>query len=161
MHRLLPLSLCASLASCSALVQYSDEISDARTGRSAFVTTPAELGGSAGFLIGIPADILALPVTYSVYLYQEANDPITNDPLSTLLFPSFVCWRAGKIVLGGPFDLVEWATWRAWSEGEDLSPEQREEIEYEHDQKELPSYPVEPIYPDERWIQRALGQRYD
>ena len=92
------------LSSCAQLVQYSDEIVDRRTGRSFLVTVPATIGGFCGFVIGIPADIVALPVTLTVYQFQK--DEPGADPVSTLLFPSFALWRAGTL-LGTPMDVPE------------------------------------------------------
>lgn len=136
------------LPACSFFVQYTDELDDrSSSGRSAFVTTPATLGGSAGFIVGIPADIGLLPVTYPIYLYQKSVDPLTADPLSTLLFPSFVCWRLGKFVLGAPFDVLEYAFYRGWQGERTRTRAEREAIEFEYDQEALPNYPVEPIYP--------------
>ncbi len=155
MGRFLALALLvAALCGCRQFVQYTDELTDARSGRSSFVTTPAALGGSAGFLVGIPAVIGALPVTYGVFAYQRSADPLGADAVSTLLFPSFVCWRVGKL-LGSPFDFLEFASYRAWRSPETLTREERAEIEFNHDEKTLPSYPVRPIYPTEEWRDRA------
>lgn len=142
---------------CSQFVQYTDEISNSRTGRTAFVTTPTTLGGSVGFLVGLPADLALLPLTYPFYLYQKSRDPlVAADPISTLLFPSFVCWRAGKL-LGAPFDLVEFVAYRAWRDEQTMSRAEREAIEVGHDEQALPTYPVEPIYPTEEWLEKALS----
>ncbi len=142
------LALTASLllSGCAELVQYTDELSNEATGRTFVVTSPATLGGMVGFVIGIPADILALPVTYSVYAIQKSQDSLTADPLSTMLFPSFFLWRAGKLV-AAPFDLVEYSVYRAWRSPETLTREEREEIEFRHDEESLPSYPVRPLLP--------------
>ncbi|GEM_PF-2210282 len=100
---------------CSALVSYSDRLVDANTGRSGFVTKPASLGGIVGFVAGIPFDVVALPVSYVVYQSQKDEEEEGLDPLSTLLFPSFVLWRAGILVIGTPLDALEFAFYRAWT----------------------------------------------
>ena len=136
-----------SAPSCSQLVQYTDELTDKRTGRTLFVRAPATLGGVVGFVVGIPVDIVALPITYAVYAYQDANEPGGTDPLSILLFPSFFLWRAGSLI-AAPFDMIEFAVYRAWRSPETLTREEREEIEFYHDDHVLPTYPVTPIYPE-------------
>ena len=102
------------LFSCNALVTYSDQLVDEGTGRSAFVTKPAALGGIVGFIVGIPVDVVALPVSYFVYLSQKEEDEEGLDSLSTLLFPSFLLWRAGVLLVGTPLDLVEFSFYRFW-----------------------------------------------
>lgn len=131
------------LASCTQVVQYTDALVDARTGRTAFTRVPATMGGIIGFVAGVPVDIAALPVTYVVYSTQ---DEVTRDPLSIFLFPSFVLWRLGSL-LGAPFDAVEWAVWRSWQRGDALTREERELQEAEIDALEWPDYPVEAVYP--------------
>ncbi len=145
--RILPCLLASlALAACSPLVQYTQEISDSRSGRSPLVTMPANLGGFAGFVAGIPVDAALLPITYTVYEYQSATSPDDADPVSTMLFPSFFLWQTGK-ALGVPFDLLEFTFYRAWRSPETLTSGEREEIELRHDQDFLPPYPVEVIYP--------------
>ena len=102
------------LASCSSLVGYSDELVDDSTGRSPFVTKPASFGGIVGFIVGIPLDIVSLPATYLVYVSQKEEDEEGLDSLSTLLFPSFFLWRGGVILIGAPFDLIEFLFYRVW-----------------------------------------------
>lgn len=133
----------AALSSCTQVVQYTDALVDARTGRTQFTRIPATIGGIVGFVGGIPFDVVALPATYTVYATQ---DEVTRDPLSIFLFPSFVLWRIGSL-LGAPFDLVEWSAWRAWQQDDALTPEERELREAEIDALEWPDYPVEVIYP--------------
>lgn len=103
------------LSSC-VLVVYSDDLVDESTGRSNFVTQPASIGGIVGFIVGVPVDIATLPVSYVVYSVQKDADEEGVDPLSTLLFPSFVFWRAGVLAIGAPFDLLEFAFYRAWKD---------------------------------------------
>ena len=129
--------------SCTQVVQYTDALVDARTGRSAFTRVPATIGGIVGFVAGVPVDVAALPVTYTVYAMQ---DEVTRDPLSIFLFPSFVLWRIGSL-LGAPFDLLEWAAWRQWQRGDGMTREERELHEAEIDALEWPDYPVETVYP--------------
>jgi hypothetical protein len=135
-----------ALGSCSELVQYTQEISDSRSGRGPLVTIPANFGGFAGFVAGIPVDAVLLPVTYPVYQYQKSASPDDADPVSTMLFPSFFLWQTGK-ALGVPFDLLEFTFYRAWRSPETLTAGEREEIELLYDQDFLPPYPVEVIYP--------------
>lgn len=137
----------ASLCGCAQLVQYTDELRDKRTGRGPVVRTPATVGGIVGFVAGTPVSVAALPATWLVYRYQKSETPLSADPMSTLLFPSFLFWRAGTLVLGAPFDALEWVGWRAWRDAPSLTAAEREEIEIRHDEETLQSYPVEPIYP--------------
>ncbi|MGE3351589.1 MAG: hypothetical protein AB7O84_07615 [Planctomycetota bacterium] len=132
-----------TLAGCAPIVRYTDELVLARTGRTVVTRAPATLGGVVGFLVGVPLDVAALPVTYTVYATQ---DEVTRDPLSIFLFPSFVLWRVGTL-LGAPIDAVEWAVWRWWQPGDALTQEERERREAELDAIEWPDYPVEPLYP--------------
>ncbi len=132
-----------SLAGCTAVVRYTDELVSARAGRTFVTRTPATFGGVVGFLAGVPIDIAAVPATYLVYATQ---DEVTRDPLSIFLFPSFVLWRVGTLI-GAPFDAVEWAAYRWWQAEDALTPEERERREIELDELEWPDYPVEPIYP--------------
>lgn len=101
-----------SMPSCF-LVEYSDRLVDERT-RSNFVTQPASIGGLLGFIIGIPIDFVGLPISYPIYRFNKSEDEENLDPLSTLLFPSFVLWRTGVLVIGTPLDLLEFAFYRAW-----------------------------------------------
>ena len=75
MKRGLPALLLASLALGSSgceLVVYSDNlVNDNR--HSSFVTKPASVMGVLGFVVGLPLDILAFPVTYAVYATQKAR----------------------------------------------------------------------------------------
>src|SRR5690606_40387621 len=105
--RLALLMLALLAAGCAGLVQYTDELRDESTGRSLFVRTPATAGGIVGFAAGLPVSLAALPVTYTVHVYQRERTPMRADPVSTMLFPSFVLWRAG-VLLAAPFDAVEW-----------------------------------------------------
>ncbi|MCA8943603.1 MAG: hypothetical protein KDB80_13650, partial [Planctomycetes bacterium] len=138
--------LALSLASCSQFVRYTEELRTGQGGRTGFVTVPTLLGGSAGFIIGIPADIAGFPITYAVYSYQQRESPATADPLSTLLFPSWLFWK-GAMMLGAPFDAIEFAAYRAWRSEPTPSREERAAIEAEYDRTTYPSYPVKPIYP--------------
>lgn len=135
------------LASCQQLVQYSDELTEARSGRSLFVRAPATLGGTAGFVAGIPVDIAALPVTYGIYTYRDAATGGRADPLSILLFPSFVLWKAGAMV-AVPFDMLEFVGWRVWQPPDALDRRERELVEWRWDQEALPVYAVTPVHPE-------------
>ena len=99
-------------AGCEAVVYADDLVSE--ESRSGFVTTPAAVASMIGFVVGIPVDLLAAPISYPVYLARKARYPDTADPVSILLFPSFVLSRAGAIVVGGPLDVLEFAFYRAW-----------------------------------------------
>jgi hypothetical protein len=115
--RVLRALLLASVAFCGSgceLIVYSDHLVNENR-HSGFVTKPASAMGIVGFVLGIPFDLLALPITYTVYSSQKARYPDTADPLSTLLFPSFVLWRTGVILVGAPLDLIEYVTYRAWT----------------------------------------------
>lgn len=147
-HRIRLLLLLAVLpvAGCSQFVQYTDELNDARTGRSAWVTTPASIGRFLGFLAGVPIDVLALPVTYVAYRVQKSDDPIRADALSTMLFPSFVLGRVGTLA-AVPFDSVEYLVHRGWIDETPMTQAQRAEFEDLLDRDTLPQYPVEAVYP--------------
>jgi hypothetical protein len=136
------------LGSCSQFVQYTDEIVDSDTGRTPFTTVPANIGGFAGFTLGLPVDLVALPVTYAVYRVQREQNPLKVDAISTMLFPSFVMWRTGTL-LGVPMDMVEYIAYRVWQPPHTPSRDEQAEIEYEFDEQILPSYPVTPLYPAE------------
>lgn len=112
--RCLLLTALAILPSC-VLVEYSQNLVDESTGRGNFVTQPASIGGIVGFIAGVPLDIAALPASYLVYRAQRDQDEEAIDPLSTLLFPSFVLWRTGVIVIGTPFDVLDLVFRRAWT----------------------------------------------
>jgi hypothetical protein len=133
-------------AGCGQLVQYSDELVEPRTGRSAFVVVPATAGGVVGFVVGVPVDIVALPITYPIYLIQKHTSPSEADLTSTVLFPTFAFGRAGTILIGLPFDAIEFALWRGWQPPESLNREQRERIEYTFDERTLPVHPVQPVH---------------
>jgi hypothetical protein len=142
----LVLALPCVLGSCADLVGYAEDLTDRRTGRTVFVRSPAAVGGFVGFGLGLPLSAVALPVTYQIHRAQRRRNPGTADALSTLLWPSFVLWRAGNL-LATPFDIVEWAAYRAWRDPPALTRPEREELEAEIDAQLLPSYPVTPVYP--------------
>ena len=131
------------LGGCSQVVQYTDELVDARYGRTWFTRLPATIGATAGFAVGVPIDIVVLPLTTVVYVTQA---PETRDPLSVFLFPSFVLWKAGAL-LGAPFDLVEWGLWRSWQPAVPITQDERDAIERAWDSHEYTEYPVTPFYP--------------
>ena len=139
------LLLAALLAvSCTSVVRYSDGLVDGSTGRTWFTRLPATLGGTAGFAIGVPVDVAVFVPAWLVYRSQPKE---TRDPLSVFLFPSFVLWKVG-VLLGAPFDFVEWGTYRWWRQAPPLTADQREAIEREWDKLEFFSeYPVTPIHP--------------
>lgn len=133
------------LGACAQVVHYTDQITDARYGRAWFTRLPATVGGTVGFVLGVPVDILAIPVSTVVYRSQARE---TRDPLSVFLFPSFVLWKACAL-FGAPFDLVEWVAWRSWQPARTASQEEREAIERVWDKAGWSEYPVQPIYPSD------------
>ena len=125
------------------MVRYTNELVDGEHGRTLFTRLPTALGGTVGFTVGVPADIVALPLTWVVYRTQPKE---TRDPLSIFLFPSFVLWKVGALI-GTPFDVVEWGLWRWWQPTPAVTQEEREAIERQWDAREFTEYPVTPIYP--------------
>jgi len=138
--------LLVALGACSHVVRYTNDLVDARAGRTWFTRFPAAVGGTVGFVVGVPVDIVVSPVSWAVYRSQPRE---TRDVLSVFLFPSFVLWQAG-VLFGTPFDAIEWAAWRSWHEPAPLSPEEREAIERVWDEREYSEYPVTPIHPPPR-----------
>jgi hypothetical protein len=134
------LVLCAG---CAQMVRYTDDLVDARTGRTLVTRMPATFGGVVGFVVGVPVDIVAVPVTFAVYQTQEETK---RDPLSIFLFPSFLLWHIGTLV-GAPIDLIEWGVYRAWQSDDALTDSERERREAELDEVEFTVFPVTPIYP--------------
>lgn len=132
--------------SCSSIVKYTDEVTDQASGRSIFTVAPANFFGLCGFIVGIPLDVVALPVSYPIL---QSTPPEDQDPLSTLLFPSFVLWRCGVLV-AAPIDGLEYLIVRSWQGTPTTGNEEQELIELELDAQELPDYPVEVIYPRPR-----------
>jgi hypothetical protein len=128
---------------CTQVVRYSESlVSD--PDRTLLTRLPATVGGTAGFVIGIPIDIAAV---VPLWLFYRSQPQETRDPLSVFLFPSFVLWKMGAL-LGAPFDVVEWATWRGWQPAKPLTQEEREAIERDWDSRlSFPEFPVTPIYP--------------
>lgn len=139
-------ALCTLLAlatgACSPLVRYTNDLVDSRSGRTWFTRAPAGLGGTFGFVVGIPVDFVAMPVAWGVYRAQPKEE---RDVLSVFLFPSFVLWKVGTL-LGAPFDALEWAAWRGWTERA-MTQDEREAIERMWDERGYSEYPVTPIYP--------------
>jgi len=103
------------LPSCSYLVNYTDRLVDPGTGRTPVVTWPARFGWGLGFVAGLPLDLAGAPVSYAVYKAQGSEDP---GYLFYFLFPSLVTSQVGTLLLGAPFDLLEFLTYRWWSGGE-------------------------------------------
>lgn len=139
---LLPLAAAWLCSGCSPLVRYTNDLVDSKAGRTWFVRAPAGIGGTFGFVVGIPVDIVASPVSWAVYRAQPKE---TRDVISVFLFPSFVLWKVGTL-LGAPFDLIECGVWRCRTD-RPISPEEREAIERAWDAKEYSEYPVKAIYP--------------
>ena len=136
-------ALLLAFASCTPVVRYTNELVDDRYGRTWFTRVPSTVGGTLGFAVGVPIDIVALPATFIVYRSQAKE---SRDALSVFLFPSFVLWKVGTL-FGAPFDAVEWAAWRWWQAPPRITPEERESIERRWDALEFSEYPVTPIYP--------------
>lgn len=140
---LLLCSLLPFCASCSHVVQYTNELTDARYGRTWFTRLPATVGGTAGFVVGVPVDIVAIPASWVIYVSQPKE---TRDVLSVFLFPSFVLWKAGALI-GAPFDGVEWLAWRNWQPPLPVTQQERDAIERSWDEAGWSTYPVTPIHP--------------
>jgi hypothetical protein len=137
-------ALAATLSGCTPVVRYTDALIEGRDGRTWFSRGPATIAGGVGFVVGIPIDVVVLPVAWFVYRSQPEAQ---RDPVSAFLFPSFVLWKVGALV-GAPFDAVEWALWRAWQAPAPLTQQEREAIEQEWDSREsFSEYPVTPIHP--------------
>jgi hypothetical protein len=141
-------SACLALltAGCAQLVEYSDELIEPKTGRTPLVIWPATAGQMLGFVLGVPVDLVAFPVTWSVHQVQKANNQPNAELVSTVLFPSFALGRGGAILFGAPFDAVEFAVYRAWLPPEAMDRELRENLEVEIDDRTMPRYPVIPIF---------------
>lgn len=140
---LLLAAACLPAAACSPIERYTRELTDERYGRTWFTRFPAGVGGTLGFVIGVPIDLVAMPLTWVVYRTQPKE---TRDVMSTFLFPSYALWKAGSL-LGTPFDGVEWIAWRSWQPPRPISQEEREAIEHSWDEAGWSEYPVVPIYP--------------
>jgi hypothetical protein len=131
-------------ASCTSVVRYSDDLVTEQGGRTWFTRVPAGIGGTTGFLVGVPIDICAIPVAWVVYRSLPKE---TREVPSVFLFPSFVLWQVGAW-LGAPFDGAEWLLWRAWQPDRVVSQREREDIEREWDSRLFYSeYPVRPLWP--------------
>ncbi|MCB9879125.1 MAG: hypothetical protein H6835_16135 [Planctomycetes bacterium] len=133
----------AAAAGCTPVVRYTNELTDGRHGRTWFTRLPSTFGATAGFAVGLPVDLVSLPLTVVVY---ESQDEVTRDALSVFLFPSFVLWKVGALI-GAPFDAVEWGLWRSWRKPAPVTDAEREAIEREWDKSEYNEYPVTPLYP--------------
>lgn len=117
-----------ALTGCAAIVEYTDQLrsDEYRTG---FVSRPSEFAGMVGFVAGVPVDIVAFPITGTVYAVSQDEDGPGVDPLSTLLFPSFFLQRASILAIGTPLDMLEYVFYRAW-----LEPTETDQ--FERDRKE-------------------------
>jgi hypothetical protein len=130
---------------CTQVLRYSEEVTDERFGRSRFTRVPATVAATVGFIVGVPIDVAAVPISWAVYRGQARE---TRDPLSVFLFPSFVLWKVAALA-GAPFDLVEWAAWRGWRPPPAITQQERDAIERTWDAREYFSeYPVTPLYPE-------------
>jgi hypothetical protein len=133
----------SALGACSPVVTYTNQLVEPSYGRTWFTRLPATIGATAGFGVGIPVDVVALPLAWLVYAAQPQE---TRDPLSVFLFPSWVLWKTGALI-GAPFDAVEWAAWRSWQPTVPITQEEREAIERQWDALEYSEYPVTPLFP--------------
>ncbi len=120
--RILVAFLLLSLSSCSFLVNYTDRLVDPGTGRTPIVTWPARFGWGLGFVAGLPLDLVGAPLSYGVYKAGDSQDP---GYLFYFLFPSLVTSQVGTLILGAPFDLLEFLTYRWWSGGEGGEEEEK------------------------------------
>lgn len=138
------LAVACAMTACAPLVRYSNDLVDPDGERTLLTRLPATVGATTGFAVGVPLDVVAIPAAWVVYRSQPRE---TRDPLSVFLFPSFVLWKVGSL-LGAPFDVVEWGTWRWWQAPVPMSDEEREAIERTWDERlYYTEYPVTPIYP--------------
>lgn len=138
------LMLLGATAGCTPVVRYTDDLVSDHAGRTWFTQVPATVGGSVGFVLGLPVDLLVSPALLAVYLSQPKE---TRDPVSVFLFPSFVLLKVGLLV-GAPFDAVEWAFYRAWLPERPLTQQERDAIEREWDTLQFfTEFPVTPIHP--------------
>lgn len=106
----------------------------------------AKVGGAIGLVAGVPISVVALPASYPIYKIQESADPDGTDFMSTVAFPAFVLLEVCSL-LATPFDVLEFALYRAWQPPATLTAEEQQEIEFALDDQTLPRYPVVPIYP--------------
>jgi len=143
MRRLLPPLAGLILASCSSVLSYTEELVDEDTGRTLLVRGPANLGGTVGFVAGLPVSLAAVPVTGTIFLLRPEDEPVDG---TLLLFPSFVLWKVGAL-LATPFDVLEFALWRGWQETPPLSEEQRRRLEARLDRETRPQHPATPVFP--------------
>lgn len=134
---------CAALCGCAGVVRYTDALVEPRYGRTWCTRVPAAVGGTLGFTLGLPLDLLGVPVSAVVYANQP---PATREPLSVFLLPSWVLWKVG-LLLGAPFDALEWAVYRAYRRDPGLGSVEREAIERAYDEAGWRQYPVTPIHP--------------
>lgn len=134
----------AFAGACTPVVRYGDALVDPRGERTWATRVPATIGGTTGFAVGLPVDVVAF---VPAWIYYRSLPRETRDPLSVFLFPSFVLWKVG-VLAGAPFDAVEWAVWRSWRGSPGMSAEEREAVEREWDARgAFPVYPVTPILP--------------
>lgn len=142
---LMTLALVLPQASCGAFIEYTDGL---RTSKeyTPLVRGTAQTGGFIGVLASIPVDIVALPLTYSVYVYQGYVDPDSASLTDTTLFPLFLLRGVGSL-LAVPVDVMEFAFYRAWTPEGAMTAEEQEEFEGNLDDDALPQYPVTPVYP--------------
>ena len=145
---LLPAACLACLvwSACGPVVQYTDELRNSDGSRTIFVTGVGQVGGTVGFLAGVPLDVVALPVTVPVHLIQKSNQPEQADLLTTILFPSLVTLSIGTLI-AAPLDLVEYSVYRAWLPENTMTAEELRHFEFELGRETLPRYPVIPLYP--------------
>ena len=138
------------LGSCATTIRYADELADGTGRRTQFVRLPATLGSFAGLVMGVGVNVPLLGVTGPIYAYRRQRSGPPPDALSTLFFPAFVLWQSGKLI-GAPFDVVEFAAYRAWLSADSLSMAEREEVERRYDRAMLPRYLVRPLFPSGDW----------
>jgi hypothetical protein len=133
----------AVLSSCAGVVRYTDALVEPSHGRTWFTRVPAAVGGTLGFTLGVPLDLLGVPLSAVVYANQPTS---TRDPLSVFLFPSWALWKVG-LLLGTPFDGLEWLCYRAYRGEPALGSEEREAIERAYDEAGWARYPVQALHP--------------
>jgi hypothetical protein len=135
------------LGSCGHFIEYTNDLRSSKD-HTSLVRYTAQAGGVVGVIVSLPVDIVVLPVTVPVYLYQSstAEEAGLSD---SILFPSFALRGVGSL-LAVPVDLIELALYRAWVDPDTPTAAEQEEIEKALDDDTLPRYPVAPIYPPKK-----------
>ena len=76
-------ALLPTLGGCTSLVGYTNDLVDSKSGRTWFVRAPAGIGGTLGFVLGIPVDVVASPVSWAIYRSQPKETHNRADARAT------------------------------------------------------------------------------